>query len=110
SWLDDIVAVQAVILGIAELLEGFGQGAWNRPDQLIAVEVLAAEQYIKAQPLAQVIVAFDRVDPLILARRPGAVDSGERVVEHGIRIVGQRQILLNRSGDRVDAVWTNHVQ
>src|SRR5213079_646903 len=27
GWLDDVVAVQAVVLGIAEFLEGFGQGA-----------------------------------------------------------------------------------
>ena len=87
-WLDHIIAVQAIVFGIAEFLEGFGERPRNRSDQLIAVEVLAAEQCIKAQLLAHVIIALDRVDPLILARRAAAVD-GERSTDPAV-LCGKR--------------------
>ena len=73
--LDDVVGIQAVVLGVAEFLEGFGQRSGDRPDELIAVEVLAAEEPVQAKLRADVVVALDGIDALVFAGRPAAVDA-----------------------------------
>ena len=86
--LDDVVGIQAVVLGIAEFLEGFGERSGDRPDQLIAVEVLAAEEPVQAKLRAHVVVALDGVNALVFTGRPASIDSGVSVLEHDVRIVG----------------------
>ena len=56
-----IVAAETPVANVAELLERFGQWAWNRPCQRIAVEVLAAEHTIHTEFVRDQMVTLDRI-------------------------------------------------
>ena len=105
-----VVAAETPVADLAELLKRFGKGTGDRSGQRIAIEVLPAEHSVDAKLVGEKMVAFDRVDALPSAGRPGAIVANPSVVENHIGTIGFRQVLENLPGHRADAVRADHVR
>src|SRR6516225_10229517 len=95
---------------IVVFLESFGFGAGDGPKtDIAAVEILAAEQAVKAHLVALIPVAFDGVDTLIFTGIAlASIDYGV-VIEERIGILRQGFVAQHRGGDGIDQVFRNNV-
>src|SRR5262245_6930534 len=88
----DVIAIEAPVPDMTELLEGLGQRSGDRSDERVAVEVLFTEHSGHAQFVIDDMITFDRVNALPGCRRTLAVVARRGCVYDGRVLLGQGQL------------------